>query len=384
MSRVKTFDSTGVAPNGVFYAGDANAIQDKYADLSGNFTQTLDLGTLRLAESGLQILRYATSPLEARVTAAFRADGILRGLSGIFAGTYTTAQRDAIAAGSRPYGLVLLNSTTNQLEINLGTDAAPAWAAVGATAMPVGTVLPYSGGEGNVPAGFGLCDGAEISRTTYATLNSLYSAQGYPFGTGNGSTTFNKPDFRGRGPIGRDNMGGTVANRVPGANSMGASGGTYQETLDISKVPSHSHGGLSGSASPATGTESADHTHTYSGTTSGESQDHTHGVNITSAVNAGSVAFLLNNFAGGGVQVGTSSGVFTGVSTFNHAHNVVGNTGGRSAGHTHTFSGTSAGKSATHTHTVNSHNHTISAEGGGNPHNNMQPYLAVNYIVKLT
>ena len=224
MSRVKTFDSTGVAPNGVFYAGDANAIQDHYADLA-NFSQTVDIGTLRVAESGLQFLRYASSPLEARVTAALRADGIVRGLSGLFAGTYTTTARDAIPLGQRPYGLVILNTTTNQLEINLGSDATPSWQVVGANALPVGACIPYTGSEGSVPANFGLADGTAISRTTFSALNTLYSAQGYPFGTGDGSTTFNKPDMRGRTPTGRDNMGGTVASRMTGVNTMGASGG---------------------------------------------------------------------------------------------------------------------------------------------------------------
>lgn len=124
MARFKTFNSTGVAPDGVLYAGDENAMQDRAAELA-NFAQTVDLGTLRIGEAALQLIKYAVG--EARITGLLRVDGILRGLGGLFAGTFTTAQRDAIAAGSRPFGLIILNTTTSRLEMNFGTDATPNW-----------------------------------------------------------------------------------------------------------------------------------------------------------------------------------------------------------------------------------------------------------------
>jgi len=124
MSRYKTFDATGIAPNGRLYAGDMNAIQDMKAD-QANFAQTIDLATVRLGDSAIQLVKYGT--LDARFTSALRTDGILRALGGLYAGTFTTAQRDAIAAGSRPYGLIILNTTTNQIEWNKGSDAAPNW-----------------------------------------------------------------------------------------------------------------------------------------------------------------------------------------------------------------------------------------------------------------
>src|SRR5687768_4957905 len=121
-TRVKEFVATGIAPNGRLYAGDLLAMQDDWADLA-NFAQTVDLGSLRIGEAGLQLVRYGA--LEARVTGALRADGIIRGLGGLFAGTFTTAQRDAIGAGFRPYGLQIFNIDKNQVEINLGSDAVP-------------------------------------------------------------------------------------------------------------------------------------------------------------------------------------------------------------------------------------------------------------------
>src|SRR4051794_36154093 len=110
MNRVKSFDATGVAPSGRLYAGDLNGIQDAAAALM-DLTQIHGVGTLEIGEVGLQIVRFGA--LEARLTGAFRIDGILRGLGGLLAGAFTTTARDAIALGSRPYGLVILNTTTN-------------------------------------------------------------------------------------------------------------------------------------------------------------------------------------------------------------------------------------------------------------------------------
>jgi microcystin-dependent protein len=124
MIRLFTKNSTGVAPDGRWYAGDINAIQDAVAAIT-DLTQTLSVGVVRIGEAGLQLLRYGAG--EARLVGSLRVDGILRGLSGIFAGTYTTAARDAIPLGSRPYGLVILNSDNNRHEWNSGTDAAPSW-----------------------------------------------------------------------------------------------------------------------------------------------------------------------------------------------------------------------------------------------------------------
>jgi hypothetical protein len=124
MSRVKTFDSTGVATSGRLYAGDLNAIQDQYADLT-NLTQTVSVGALAIGESGLQLVRYGAG--EARISGALRTDGIIRALGGLYAGAFLTSERDAIPLGSRPYGLVILNRTTNRYEYNAGTDPAPNW-----------------------------------------------------------------------------------------------------------------------------------------------------------------------------------------------------------------------------------------------------------------
>lgn len=59
--------------------------------------------------------------------------------------------------------------------------------------IPAGTLIPYAGKT--LPAGWLLCNGAAVSRTTYA---DLFAAIGTTYGTGNGSTTFNLPNCNGR------------------------------------------------------------------------------------------------------------------------------------------------------------------------------------------
>lgn len=109
--------------------------------------------------------------------------------------------------------------------------------------VPVGGMMPYL--SSTAPnSSFVLPYGQAISRTTYATLFSLI---GTTFGTGDGSTTFNIIDMRGRLPVGKDDMGGTAASRVTTAGSsidgttMGASGGAQTVTLDATQIPAHTH-----------------------------------------------------------------------------------------------------------------------------------------------
>lgn len=65
--------------------------------------------------------------------------------------------------------------------------------------LPPGMLTPYSGDV--APQEWLLCDGSEVSRTTYARL---YAAIGDRYGNGNGTTTFDLPDARGRFLRGRD------------------------------------------------------------------------------------------------------------------------------------------------------------------------------------
>src|SRR5262249_21157687 len=69
--------------------------------------------------------------------------------------------------------------------------------------VPPGAMVAYGGSS--APAGWQLCAGQAVSRTTFA---ALFSVIGTTFGVGDGSTTFNLPDLRGRVPAAADAMGG--------------------------------------------------------------------------------------------------------------------------------------------------------------------------------
>lgn len=109
--------------------------------------------------------------------------------------------------------------------------------------VPTGTVMAFAGST--APAGWVLCNGAAISRT--GANAALFSLINTTYGSGNGSTTFNLPDLRGRVIFGKDDMGGSAANRLTSANggiagtTLGASGGAETRTLSVSQIPSHQH-----------------------------------------------------------------------------------------------------------------------------------------------
>lgn len=104
--------------------------------------------------------------------------------------------------------------------------------------VPTGSVTPYAGSS--APSGWLLCDGSAVSRTTYA---DLYALIGTTYGSGDGSTTFNLPDLRGRVPLGKDDMGGVAANRVTAAeaDTLGGASGEENHTLAVAEMPYHRH-----------------------------------------------------------------------------------------------------------------------------------------------
>jgi len=97
--------------------------------------------------------------------------------------------------------------------------------------FPAGVIVPFAGEVENIPSGWLLCDGSEISRSEYA---NLYNAIGVCWGTGNGSTTFNLPDLRGmflRGVSGETENDPDAENRIVLNDNGGNTGnhvGSYQ------------------------------------------------------------------------------------------------------------------------------------------------------------
>jgi len=94
--------------------------------------------------------------------------------------------------------------------------------------IPAGVIMAW--GSTTAPANWLICDGSAVSRSTYA---SLFSAIGTTYGSGNGTTTFNLPDLRGRVPVGK-NSEGTLS-------TLGNTGGVESVTLTEAQMPSHTH-----------------------------------------------------------------------------------------------------------------------------------------------
>lgn len=113
---------------------------------------------------------------------------------------------------------------TNSLIIDA---ASVGWGGGGGPSLgaPTGLVSGFAGGT--IPVGWLLCYGQAVSRTVFA---DLFAAVGVTYGAGNGGTTFNLPDGRGRTFAGLDNMGGTAAGRLTTLTTLGAVAGQQNQT----------------------------------------------------------------------------------------------------------------------------------------------------------
>jgi len=106
----------------------------------------------------------------------------------------------------------------------------------------IGCVVDFAGTT--PPSKWLLCYGQAVSRTTYALL---FAAIGTTFGVGDGSTTFNLPDCRGRVVAGKDDMGGSSADRLTNqsgglnGDTLGATGGSEVHTLTAAQLAAHTH-----------------------------------------------------------------------------------------------------------------------------------------------
>lgn len=108
-----------------------------------------------------------------------------------------------------------------------------------AVVVPTGGLLPYGGAS--APAGWLLCDGSAISRATYA---ALFAVLGTAYGAGNGTTTFNLPDLRGRVPVGVDGGAGHITANNARGNTGGNDDGTHQHTIQTRTANSAGGAGL--------------------------------------------------------------------------------------------------------------------------------------------
>lgn len=115
--------------------------------------------------------------------------------------------------------------------------------AAGGTFSPTGEIKMWA--TGTAPSGFLLCNGAAVSRTTYA---NLYAVLGTTFGAGDGSTTFNLPNFNNRMPIGAGGL--YAAGATGGSKDAIVVAHTHTATTSITD-PGHTHPtGSSGAGAP--------------------------------------------------------------------------------------------------------------------------------------
>jgi microcystin-dependent protein len=195
--------------------------------------------------------------------------------------------------------------------------------------IPLGGMLDFIGTTAPNSA-FVMPFGQAISRTTYA---GLFALTGTTYGNGDGSTTFNVPDLRGRVLAGKDDMGGSAAGRITNGGSgitgttLGAVGGGENETLTLAQLP----GGITSAGS---------------GT-----------ANVTGNF-GGAIPITNSNVANWGIGSGSANGP--------------GGSGTWSSG------GSSLNSSGTASVNVTSNN------TGGGAHPNMQPTIIGNKILRVT
>jgi len=194
----------------------------------------------------------ASLTLGAALPVASGGTGLTAGTSGGIP-AYTATGTITSSAALTQYGVVYgggagavpvatAAGTTGQI-LTATTGSAPTWATPAAAAgVPAGSVMPFAGSS--APTGYLLCYGQAVSRSTYSDLFAVTSTT---YGVGDGTTTFNLPDLRGRLAAGVDNMGGTAANRITSGGSgitgttLGAAGGAETVALTTAQLASHTH-----------------------------------------------------------------------------------------------------------------------------------------------
>ena len=216
---------------------------------------------------------------------------------------------------------VVIDKTTNQIKYNPNSLVA------------AGTVHQFAGSV--APDGYLLCDGSAVSRETYAALFDVINTT---YGVGDGSSTFNVPNLVGKVSVGYDSGDANF-------NSLGKTGGASTVTLDVTQIPSHNH----------TGTTQSAGIHNHALTDPG----HVH--NAVSVNDDFNSSGTYPNYTRPSYAQYDSAGTITWTNTI-----------------TSSTTGISVQNNGAHTHAFTSDN-----TGGGNSHNNLQPYITLNYIIKF-
>lgn len=179
-----------------------------------------------------------------------------------------------ILKDARPFTTIMYINDPLQIQDGVITQAKLA----NAGTVPTGTVISAGIPTGTAIAGWLECTGTAVSRTTYATL---FATIGTAFGSGNGSTTFNVPDLRGRVAVGagtgagdKGSGTGTPTGTALSARTVGQWAGEEKHLLVTAEMPSHTHSGVvhQGSGVGATGGPNILTTDTSTGSTGGDTE----------------------------------------------------------------------------------------------------------------
>jgi microcystin-dependent protein len=212
-----------------------------------------------------------------------------------------------------------------------------------ASTVPTGTLMAFAGSA--APAGYLLCTGAAVSRTTYA---ALFAVIGTVYGAGDGSTTFNIPDGRSRSVVGAG-QGAGLTNRSLGSGT-GAAWGEESHALSQAEMPSHAH---------------ADAGHNHGGAVFASS---THAHRTAIGFDSSGTLYCRTNalyMPMDGSDVQLSCKFVAGLTQVAEINGRYAFTGGPDSGAA-----------------IPSGSAVISSTGGGSAHNNMAPFFVASWIIK--
>ena len=252
--------------------------------------------------------------------------------------------------------------------------------------FPVGSMMYWTGPTSSVPSGWLLCDGSAVSRTTYSNLDAVLATAtpAYPYGNGNGSTTFNLPDCQGRALEQEGFTPTNSAKQLTGSETytlLDSNIVSHDHTLNT-----HSHAGLN--SHTHTGTS---HTHSTGSHTHGGSHDHSVSPNGTHS----HAIFQVNTSSTGSGVLRASTAQVTPVNTittanFPHSHTSVGGSGATNSSGYGTLFGLFVNTSTlTSADTGSSTGPSSSANTGANgstpraSFSLMQPYVVLHVIIKV-
>lgn len=266
-----------------------------------------------------------------------------------------------VRSGSVLYVSIVDNNLNNN-PTTTGTNYWIPYNPAGDDAGLIGEIKMYAGII-SPSSKFKICDGSEISRTTYSTL---FTRIGTYYGSGNGSTTFNIPDFRGRVPFGASQVGDTSV--------LGYTFGILNHSHTI---PAHRHNNLA-IATANTNVSNGSHTHSINdGGHIHAMNQHKHNLKYSDYsiqhVRGNNEIRLTDVSPDGGYSSYSPAPVTNTTSQMNYATSNI-SIPSTSGAHIHSSFTGYIGSSA-----VNSQiGDVANSSGGSNP-----PSLVVNYIIKV-